>query len=374
MKKIKMFLFFMMVNLSAVFAVPITFMASDGPVTIEIPADIAGLVTDNIAKINEKLSENNVDSSKLKFAESQIDKAYSEMRQHIPTVTPFNDVTEGLNDFCGILADVIPNTQTMQNVYPMAWIGNLSKGLHCGGGLNLGVSGMDIKPIKNVMETFDIDVPGSIPDMLAFPTATVDIRIGGIILPFDVGFAVSWFDVSRFSSLEKDLDPVKFDYLSIGGNIRYAIYRGNGLIKRWSVGGGYYFTKGGVEISDDKAEASLDFKSQTIMLETQVSGSILIFQPYLGMRALFTKTNVDWKAKANWTDILDDPALVDVMSWGVLPTEFDGGSDTDFFDKVHPQIFCGIGAKVWAFTSSLNLAYDFVSRIPSVGLNWRMQF
>lgn len=344
-------------------------------VTIDIPSDVFSLVEGRESEINDALRENGVNKSQIENAADMVNEAYVNIKDYIPTDSPFTVAENGLNDFCDDLADVIPNSQTQQNVYAEAWIGKLFPGFHFGAGVNAGVSALDVSTLKDAALALGVDDVKDINDTLVFPTITVDARLGGIILPFDIGVTAMSIDTSKMDSVDKAIDPVAIDFFTLGADIRYAIFQGGFMRPKWSVGAGFYYTKGGVDVDDDTAKASLDFKSTTFMVNTQASIKLLCLVPFIGGRALFSKTSVDWKVNANWASIIADEAdsyydgVRDALTWGILPSSF-SGSSSGF--SVYPQVFGGIGLDLLFLNLTVSGSYDIASKIPSAAVSVRV--
>ncbi|WP_294424521.1 hypothetical protein [uncultured Treponema sp.] len=344
-------------------------------VTIDIPSDVFSLVEGRESEINDALNKYKVDASKIREAESAVKDAYENIKDYIPTDSPFTVAENGLNDFCDDLADVIPNSQTQQNVYAEAWIGKIFPGFHFGAGVNAGVSALDVSSLKDAALALGVDDVKDINDTLVFPTITVDARLGGIILPFDIGVTAMSIDTSKMDSVDKAIDPVAIDFFTLGADIRYAIFQGGFMRPKWSVGAGFYYTKGGVDVDDDSAKASLDFKSTTFMVNTQASIKLLCLVPFIGGRALFSKTSVDWKVNANWARIIAKESdtyyegVANALKWGILPSSF-SGSSSGF--SVYPQVFGGIGLDLLFLNLTVSGSYDIASKIPSAAVSVRV--
>lgn len=362
---------------SCLYAKPVTVTAYDGkPFTIDIPDAFSSIIESRIPEIEKALKENKVDSvtledNVLKY-QDVINSAYDEIKDLTGfTGDPFATVEDGLNDFCDDLHDSIPNSQVQQNVYAEAWIGKLFPGFHFGAGVNAGVSAMDVTALKDAALALGIEEAGDVPDTLAFPTITADVRLGGIILPFDIGVTAMSVDSSKLGSIEDKIDPVAFDFFAVGADIRYAIFEGGFLRPKWSVGAGFYYTKGGVDVKDDNAEASLDFQSKTFMISTQASIKLLCLVPFIGARGLVSKTSVDWEAKADWAELIedDDPTLGEILSYGFLPSSFSGGSSGVSF---YPQVYGGIGLDLLFLNITASASYDFVSKLPGAAVSVRI--
>lgn len=342
----------------------------DTPFTI--PKDIAGIVNSNMGNIESALDKAGVNSSQIQSALDTVNDKYDDFMDEYGISNPYNTVVDGVGDFCDNLCDTIPNTQTLQNLWAQSWIGYLIPGVHFGLGVNAGVAMLDIEPLINVAEALTMDV-GDLPDKLVFPTATLDARIGGFILPFDIGFTFSTIDTSDIGALDDAIDPCCFEYFSIGGDLRYRLVdAGSKLFNaRVSASLGGYFTKGSVNVEDCGSSVDMDFKSTTLFVGAQASAKALCFVPFLGGRLALTKTKVEWDANADWNEILgDDSDISDVMSWGILPTHF--GDDSDSGWKVRPQIYGGIGFDLFVVDLTISGSYDFVSGIPGGAVSLRL--
>lgn len=356
--------------------IPFTIQAADGPVTINIPTDLAPLINQNKAQIEQALKNNNITASKIEGNsgyEGQILKVYDDYKTKFPGLTsPFEDTVGNLNNFCDDLVDVIPNTQGIQNIYADAWIGKLIPSAHFGAGINAGASSIDVSALKKTAQAMDIDTK-DIPDTLGFPTITADLRIGGILLPFDIGVAVMKFDSSKASAVEKAIDPMNFDYCVFGGDFRYALLKGGMFKPKVSIGAGYYYTKGSVGVSNDQASASLNFTSEAYILEAQASYKLLFLIPFVGTKLLYSKTNVDWSVDARWDQIFESSAssYAEMLSTGFLPSHFSGESNGT---ALHPQVFGGVGFDFLIMSATVCASYDIKTKVISGAASARISW
>lgn len=343
--------------------------------TVKVPAEVVKIIKDNQSKIEQALTDNAVSSTTVSNAMDQVEEAYNKLITDygFKTTSPITTVENGLNTFCDDLCDSLPNSQTTQNVWAEAWIGKIFPFPHLGFGINAGASKLDIVSLKDAAEALAIDVD-DLRDSYAFPTVTADVRLGGLILPFDIGFTACSIDTSKLGSLEDALDPVSFDFFAIGGDVRYALLQGGGIRPKLSIGGGFYYTDGSVKVTDDAATAALDFTSTTIFASTQASVKLLCLVPYIGGRVLFSKTKVDWSVDADWSKIYtgEKNAISDVMDWGILPTHFGGSGESGYFEDIRPQIFGGLGIDLLILNVTANFSYDFLSKIPAAGMSVRL--
>lgn len=277
--------------------------------------------------------------------------------------TTVEKVSQGLEEFSIQLFDVIPNVALQQGVWPEAWIGNIfpSAPPHFGLGLSLGAAELPIEGLNKALSQFnEVSGGASFPALsndLAFPTFTVDARIGGLVLPFDIGISFMRLPNMKF-------DNVTFDYLTIGGSLRYAILQDKGLIPGLSLGMGFMYNKGFVEVKvEDTAYVRSDFKTTSIFFEAQVSKKILFLVPFLGFRGVMAQSTNSWAWEYN--------APFD--GYGTIGQVEKGTVNRGFGDRFHPQLFGGIGFDIFMFHANLSASYDFVSSIWGANLGLRFQ-
>lgn len=337
---------------------------------VDVPDDLADLVEKNLPQIEDALKENNVTKDQLESAV----KEYEKLAENFNTATPVGDVTKGLDKFSGDLADAIANAQLMQNVWAEAWLGKLVPGFHIGAGLDVGASQMKITALKDTAKALGMDGLSELPDSFAFPTVAGDVRLGGIVLPFDFGVSFMTIDSSRISKLDDVLssigDGMKFDFLTLGFDFRYALLQGDRGLPKISLGAGYVFTRGNLDFAGDEATANLDFKKHTVYLQAQMSKKLLFFIPYFGVRVAYTKSEINWSASANWDNILPaDGDFAGLQDWGILPTEFAGGYQGY---KIIPQVYGGFCLDFFIFNLTLGAGWDFVDRLGSAAVSVRL--
>jgi len=342
-------------------------------VTMAVPDDLAIMINSNKAAIENALTVNNIDSTTAKSYVTEAKDAYTSFLSSagIKTTMPYTTVINGLNEFTGALVDSIPNAQIQQNVWANSWIGYILPKPSFGVGINAGVSKLDMGSLKRAGEALGIDM-GNVPGTLAFPIATVDARVGGFILPFDVGFTISGFDTSKISPLHNAIKPATYDFFTIGFDVRYAVVKGGLILPKISAGLGYYYTSGHFGADNNGSSAELDFKVQNIVLSAQASKKFAFFVPYAGVRVMFAKSNIDWKATANWKNILGaNNNIMDAIAYGILPSRFNGGTEKGFTDHVRPVIFGGFAFDLAFIDITLAASYDFISEVPSGALSVR---
>ena len=318
-------------------------------------------------------------------------------------------VSEGLTDFANEVMVAAPEAATQMNVWQEAHIGNLYPSIHphFGGGLSLGGTAINMKGFKaaaeeigqdfNALSTFwsslgggthdDIEF-GSIPDKFFLPTASLDLRIGGFVLPFDFGIFVIMTNPNIFalhlddpSSIYNMSQAIKFsflgfdgsiDYFSIGGDFRIRLFEENGFIPMVSVGAGYAYTKGIVKVHTDQEnqigaytlntamDLGFGYQTQVIFIQGQVSKDLSLLHLFAGVRGILSNTTTDWKWSVDSRDETNTISISDsdsgcVTSTGLSELHQDGKWD---FSGIQPQIFAGCGFNLTKVQLTLSLCAD----------------
>jgi len=148
----------------------------------------------------------------------------------------------------------------------------------------------------------DVALPAQLVEYgLPIPAVALSAKIGGFILPFDVGLKGMILPDSLKATLAES--GISADYTLIGGNIRYAVLKENILLPDVSVGVGYNRLVGnlGMELDVDAPEfnfndgtadhtiaattpaLSLGWATNSYDLTVQVSKNLLFIRPYAGL-------------------------------------------------------------------------------------------
>lgn len=267
-----------------------------------------------------------------------------------------NTMNSHMEDFTTTLNNVIPNTLTGNNVYSNAWIGKFfpSLPMHFSIGVEGGLTKLDTSSLSEAGKMVQIK---NIPNSLFFPTLALNAKIGGLFLPFDVGLSFMTLDSNKLNILK---DSVDLNYFTIGGNVRYCIVKDKLLLPEVSVGVGYYYSKGDIGKSTSLYGVNVGYDTKVFLGEIQASKKIVFITPFIGFRAVFSKSesNYNWKAGGSGLD-------------GVLNGS--GSISHTYEDSFIPQVFGGVGIGLALFQLDINGSWDFANSIWNFGASFRFK-
>ena len=207
---------------------------------------------------------------------------------------------DGLHAFLDDINLSLPDSTLSGVTWSDAYIGQfIGVPPHFGVGLATGVSRFRVGGLAKTLDLVGSDLPVN---ELVFPTIALEGRIGGFILPFDIGL--------RFGFLpEVQIKDIGLKYLHYGADIRYALLKQNLVLPNISLALGYYGTSGALFyvfnpaeiakvdglISTDDETLSIDFQTNVIDGRLQVSKSFFIVTPYAGFGLSYDITDSSYK-------------------------------------------------------------------------------
>jgi hypothetical protein len=247
----------------------------------------------------------------------------------------FQELKDGIDAFSTQMADSLPLNSTLGLNWSDAYIGQLlGVPPHFGTGLAAGITTIKTEKLNGLLTSFG--VPQLPAGVFPNPGYTVEGRIGGFVLPFDLGVKAGYFPPAGG-------DDFQLRYLLVGGDLRYALLKDRLAIPAVSLGFGVNYLSGGIlaRVGDlnfeldpstfgsgatlSLVDPSLEFSWETLSFElkAQISKSFILFTPYGGVGLNYARTKAGYTAKAAITPsggaTLDDIAA----EYGV---EFDGSA------------------------------------------------
>jgi hypothetical protein len=217
--------------------------------------------------------------------------------------------------FTNGVANSLPFNTTIGLNWSDAYIGQLiALPPHFGVGITLGATTIPISAIQGVLTAFNIDL-ASDPNLsfltttgVPIPAYTVDARIGGFILPFDIGVKIGYIPPDAIAKMGFSFDA---NYLLIGADLRYALLEDKGFLPGISIGAGFNYMNGSIsvpgilgnniditsvtipvtgptyQISLTDPTLSFNWDAKVIDLKAQISKNLFIITPYLGLGASY---------------------------------------------------------------------------------------
>jgi len=275
------------------------------------------------------------------------------------------DLQSGAEDFSDALAKALPFNSTVGLNWSDAYIGQIV-GIppHFGVGIVMGATSIDAADASALLDQLGYS-SSDLGDMLPLPAIAAEARIGGFLLPFDIGLKVGLIPTAVGESLSSAAGGLNVDYLLFGADLRYALLKGGLVLPAVSVGVGVNYMKGGVSTSvgDDQTiavegtpvtlyapEVGLEWETTTFDLKAQISKGFIIFTPYAGIGASYglSKAGYHLTSDTNLTQTEID-ALNDYL-------DANGQAELDISDEGFTSTFDVTGWSMRAFGGlSVNL-------------------
>jgi hypothetical protein len=198
------------------------------------------------------------------------------------------------NSFKSGVLSALPLNASLGLSWSDAYIGQLvSVQPHFGYGVSAGISTVSAGVFQDLLESFGANGGGGSTVML--PLVVAETRLGGFLLPFDIGFKFgSLNDLSSSLFLTPE---TKMDFTLIGGDLRASIFKGGFIMPAISIGLGYNHLTGTLSaplndigadfnIGDNVLKATapdvgLFWEMDAIDLKVQLSKRFLFITPYI---------------------------------------------------------------------------------------------
>lgn len=306
------------------------------------------------------------------------------------------DIDKAFESLNGTLTEVVPETTIQLGVWSDAYIGKLFPSVppHFGAGVSAGGTFIETKALSNAIGTIITEINShaagattdfnfTVPDQIPLPSASVHVRIGGFILPFDIGVYGAYFDLN---TLKFEDFTGTVNYYTIGGDIRYAIMKGSTTLPKLSVGAGYIRTHLALSMTGAStysgtvgstpasvtanADTNTSFDLNTIFVQAQISKKFLILTPYAGVRAYVTssKSHYDYSYSSTYE--------IGGVPQGNVPggngsSSRDYGTDAFNFDwnNIRPQLYAGLGLNLLFVNCTVGGSWNMRNNLLSANVN-----
>lgn len=306
-----------------------------------------------------------------------------------------NSVTDQIVNFSNTLTSIMPENITALNVWPEAHIGKFFPAFppHFGFGISAAGTLIDTSFAKDTFDTLsklilenmtDIKLDFECKDIMVLPTCAINARLGGFLLPFDIGV----FGIATIPDLLKKFNfgdfDASIDYFTFGGDIRYAIYEGNIFMPKVSLGVGYFYAQQELNFDINKTKSAINeetyvninanvnllLKTHTFFAQMQISKKILIITPFIGARAYYTffENECDWNYK---TQIVNGESSIPLTNGeqnvGITNKKLNT-------DNIRPQVYLGVGLNAPILQVAINVSWNPITNYWSGGstLNFKL--
>jgi len=305
--------------------------------------------------------------------------------------TDLKDIQKNVSKFSEDLAKSLPFNSMLGLNWADVYIGKLFPGKppHLGVGGSFGVTTIDSRAMLSLAKSLNGDIPYKY-SKLPLPAYTIETRIGGFILPFDIGF--------KFGYLPKsEIFGINTNYLLIGGDIRYAVLD-KPVPPKISVGIGFNYLEGGIgakigpnqplkyggnTIVLNSPNMELTWASYTLDLKAQISKTFSIVTPYFGLGLSYAWSEAGYSIKTKVTkdgiNSIDDIDIQSINGYlennGMDPIDVNqnGISSTIENSSVGLRAFGGTSFNLKLFKIDLTVLYSILDTNFGGSLGFRFQ-
>jgi hypothetical protein len=262
-----------------------------------------------------------------------------------------------------------------------AYIGQVFPSMppHFGVGVSGGFTTINLDSVERLLGSFQLDVPADLRlGQMINPGYTVEGRVGGLFLPFDVGFKAGVLPPLAFGD-------IKLKYILIGGDLRYAVLEGPAL-PTVSVGLGLNYLEQGIDyhkdgtisfkyqdrdLNLDDPSTSLGWEAYSLDFKAQISKSFLLITPYLGLGASYTWSRAGYSVTISNT--LDQTVRQELKDKYNIDARADGieyyRDDLAFGFRA----FGGLSLNIFVIKLDLTGLYSFLDNNYGLSLGLRFQ-
>ncbi len=277
-----------------------------------------------------------------------------------------------------VLATYSGANAVQHNVWDDAFIGKVFPSIipHFGLGGTTAMTMVPVKDVTGLLEFMELEeLTESLESIGGFPLPAIvgNARIGGIILPFDVG--VSYMALN----LDENMGDMQFgiEYKTMGIDVRYALVEQGVILPNVSVGLGYTKSQGsiGIDVNAQEGEASITgsitntFDTDVFTGTVQVSKNLLgLFTPYVGARGSLVKGTYGWTTDFKATaEAAGESVTAEHHNSNKIDVKPGKDAGLDF------QVFAGAGFKLFILDTSVGVSYDLTNKAMGVNTNFRIQ-
>jgi len=316
-----------------------------------------------------------------------------------------DELSKKVDKFTDSMAAALPLNSAIGLNWSDAYIGQLLRvPPHFGVGVSLGATTMDYSSIMDMLSAFNINIPFVNNDIfksigMPLPGYAVEGRIGGFILPFDIGIKAGYLPQNLLGNISDDFN-FGLKHMLVGLDFRYSLFSKKVLPIRISAGLGVNYLEGGINasiptassfeftnpensdsytISASDTNAGLSWRTVSAELKTQISFPMKFFTPYAGAGVSYAYSTAGYLIKSEITVKKDngDPVnLNDVndilKGYGLTSISDSGFESMKNFHNISARAFAGGSINLWVIRIDLTAMYEFFS--GNLGATFGLRF
>ena len=296
-------------------------------------------------------------------------------------IPDLKEVQNGVAELSLNLAKSLPFNSSLGMNWSDAYIGKLFPSMppHLGVGGAFGFTTLELPLMRTLAGYFGYKLPFDT-GRLFLPAYTAEARLGGLFLPFDIGFKFGYLPPIGLWGTDMNMN-----YLLAGGDIRFAVLD-KAVLPKISFGVGLNYLKAGVSgsagraqkieygnpgnfITLERPDVSINWDTIALDFKLQVSKSILLVTPYLGLGGSYAWSSAGYSVDAKITnsggneiDVADINAINNYLhSIGVEGTDINGKGLSSVIknNAFSFRAFGGFSVNLMMFKLDLTGLYNF---------------
>ena len=296
------------------------------------------------------------------------------------------------------IATSLPFNSTIGLTWSDAYIGQFP---NFGLGVTIGATTIPFAATESIASSFGISMEDQFPAFLTqyglpLPAYSIDARVGGFLIPFDIGFKIGYIPDETKALMPDSMSGL--NYMLIGGDFRFALVQDKRVAPDVSIGLGLYHLDGsfsmpgllggnqeitnvgGHTISLSDPELYFYWNTWTVDAKAQVSKDILFITPYLGLGASYAWSEAGGGLES---EVLYDgnpitQTDIDTIN-SILGDDAPDLSDTNIVVGSEVtgwafRAFGGVSFNIFFLRVDVNALYNFISQSIGASVNVRLQF
>ena len=295
--------------------------------------------------------------------------------------------------FTDSIAKALPLHTTIGLNWSDAYIGQLlGFPPHFGAGVVAGFTTMDFTPVTGLLEAFNISLPFGSNDILKnmgmpLPGYAAEGRIGGFILPFDIGIKAGYLPENMIADI---IDEFNFSlkYMLFGADFRYSLINKKVLPLRISAGFGVNYLEGGLgaalpagstftfsdpennnyTVNSSDINAGLEWRAISAELKAQISFPMTFLTPYAGAGVIYAWSQTGYRLKSDITvtDSGGSPVSLEdaeniLKEYGITGVSDKGFETIKSSHSFGARVFAGASVNLWFIRIDVTAMYEFLS-------------